>query len=151
MKAVVAEEPLERRAGVLQMPFGVDDDDEVAGAVVRAAVDGEDAREVGAGDQAAGVELIERRRGVGERPTLDQQLVRLVAEQPAERDRHQHAEQRQVEEQVARLPEVSLLRGDPGLVGFVRTAEREGKKVLTRAARLTGVALAADILLLLRC
>ena len=44
---------------------------------------------------------------------LDDQLVGLVAEQPAERDREQHAEQRQVEEQVADLAQVALLGRDP--------------------------------------
>ena len=72
-------------------------------------------REVRPGDEPPGVELIERRGGVGERLPLHQQLVGLVAEQPARRDREQHAEQRQVEQQVADLTQVALLRRHPVL------------------------------------
>ena len=89
--------------------------------------------EIGGGDEPARVELIKRARGVGERLALHQQPVGLVTEQPAERDRHQHAEQRQVEEQVARFPEVALLRRDPvaaraiGRVSGLRSTGRRSR------------------------
>ena len=76
-------------------------------------------REVGAGDESPRVELIERGGCVRERLSLDEQLVGLVAEEAAGRDREQHAEQRQVEQQVADLAQVPLLRRHP-LIRAVR-------------------------------
>ena len=83
--------------------------------------------QVGGGDEPARVPLVERADGVGEALALHQQPVRLVTEQPAERHRHQHSEQGQVEEQVARLAQVPLLGRDPVLraVGVVRAPEPE--------------------------
>ena len=70
-------------------------------------------RQIRPADQPSRVELGQLGGAVGERLPLDDQLVGLVAEQPAERDREQHAEQRQVEEQVADLAQVPLLGRQP--------------------------------------
>ena len=81
--------------------------------------------EVGGGDEPAGIELIQRALGVGERGPLHEQPVGLVAEQPAQRDRDQHPEQGQVEQQVTDLPQVALLGRQPVLAGVVGPAEPE--------------------------
>ena len=70
-------------------------------------------REVRSGNEPSRIKLVERGARVGERLPFDEQLVRLVAEEAAGRDRDQHAEQRQVEQQVADLAQVPLLRRHP--------------------------------------
>ena len=96
-------------------------------------------RQVGPADQPSGVELGQLRGGVAERLPLGDQLVGLVAEQPAERDREQHAEQRQVEEQVADLAQVPLLGRQPVAgVARGRPPEPEALPAEHRGGRVDG-------------
>src|SRR5258706_3082615 len=77
---------------------------------------------------------------ISERLAVYQQLVRLVAEQPAERDGDEQPEQRHVEEQIADLVQVSLLGRHPAVAGAdpeATPAEQAGgrsKRLVRRTA-----------------